>query len=216
MDGSSSSSYFWLAHQRTAHGQHLLLAAGERTGGLVAALLQTRQQVKDHVEVILDGLLAVAACVRAHLQVLLHGQAAEHAAALRHLRQAQADDLVRLHLADGLAAVVDLAALQLQQTGDRVHRRGLARAVRTDQGDDLALIDMERNVLDGVDRAIVNIDIFVQKASRPSSVTSQICRNDLRVVADGFAVAAGNHTAIVQHGDLLADAHDKAHIMLNQ
>ena len=79
--------HFWLAHQRTAHGQHLLLAAGERTGGLVAALLQTRQQVKDHVEVILDGLLAVAACVRAHLQVLLHGQAAEHTAALRHLRQ---------------------------------------------------------------------------------------------------------------------------------
>ena len=128
-----------------------MLAAGERAGDLTAALLQTRQQVKDHVEVILDGLLAVAACVRAHLQVLLHGQAAEHAAALRHLRQAQADDLVRLHLADGLAAVVDLAALQLQQTGDRVHRRGLARAVGTDEGDDLALIDMERNVLDSVD-----------------------------------------------------------------
>ena len=76
-----------LAHQGAAHGQHLLFAAGKRTGGLVAALLQARQQVKHHVEVILDGLFAVAAGVRTHLQILLHCQAAEHAAALRHLGQ---------------------------------------------------------------------------------------------------------------------------------
>ena len=70
---------------------------------------------------------------------------------------------MRLHLADGLAAIVDLTALQLQQAADCVHRGCLAGAVGTDQGDDLALIDMEGHILDGVDRAVVNIDIFDRK-----------------------------------------------------
>ena len=67
-------------------------------------------------------------CIRDSLQVLLHGQAAEYTAALRHLCQAQADDLVRLHLAAGLAAIVDLTALQLQDVYKRKlpHCKGCA------------------------------------------------------------------------------------------
>ena len=71
MDGSSSSSIFGL-HIRARPMASICCSPPEkRTGGLVAALLQARQQIEHHVEVILDGLFAVAAGVRAHLQILL-------------------------------------------------------------------------------------------------------------------------------------------------
>ena len=40
MEGSSSISSLGLAHQGPAHGQHLLLAAGEGAGDLPPPLLQ--------------------------------------------------------------------------------------------------------------------------------------------------------------------------------
>ncbi len=39
MDGSSSTHQLRLGHQSPAHGQHLLLTAGKRTGHLVLTLL---------------------------------------------------------------------------------------------------------------------------------------------------------------------------------
>ena len=63
---------------------------------------------------------------------------------LARCRCAPAD--VRLHLRDVLAVEEDRALRRVQQPGDRPHRRRLAGAVRADQGDDLALLDGERDV----------------------------------------------------------------------
>ena len=41
-----------LAHQRAADREHLLLAAGERAGGLLLALLQARENAEDVVEIL--------------------------------------------------------------------------------------------------------------------------------------------------------------------
>ena len=47
----------------------------------------------------------------------------------------------------------------MQKAGDRVQNGRLARTVRTDQRDDLALVDLEGNALDSVDAAVVNVKI---------------------------------------------------------
>ena len=57
--------------------------------------------------------------------------------------------LVGFHLTDVLAAVVDFAALHFQQAGDGVHGSRFTGTVGADQRDDLALIDVERNVTAG-------------------------------------------------------------------
>ena len=67
------------------------------------------------------------------------------------------------HLTDVLAAVVDLAALHFQQAGDGVHSSRFTGTVGADQRDDLALIDVERNVTQGLDGPVKNVDIFNRK-----------------------------------------------------
>ena len=41
-----------------------------------------------------------------------------------------------------------------------VQNGGFARAVRADERDDLALVDLKGNALDGVDAAVVHMDII--------------------------------------------------------
>jgi len=48
----------------------------------------------------------------------------------------------------------------VQQAGDRVQNGGFARAVRADERDDLALVDLKGNALNGVDAAVVHMDII--------------------------------------------------------
>ena len=101
--------------------------------------------------------------ISTHGKVLLHSQAAEYTAALRHLGQTKADDFVGFHLADQVTVIGDLAAGQLEQAGDGMHGGGFASTVCTDQSNDLAFVHMERNILDGVDGTVINIDIFNRK-----------------------------------------------------
>ena len=91
-----------LGHQRAAHREHLLLAAGHRARLLRLALLQAREQLEDALEVVAD-LGVVGAGERAELEVLAHGHAREAVAALGRLRDAQLDDLLWPAAADLLA-----------------------------------------------------------------------------------------------------------------
>ena len=47
----------------------------------------------------------------------------------------------------------------MEQAGDGVQRGGLAGAVGADEGDDLPLIDLEGDALDGVDGAVIDVDV---------------------------------------------------------
>ncbi len=48
----------------------------------------------------------------------------------------------------------------MQKAGNGGQNGGFARAVRADERDDLALVDLKGNALDGVDAAVVHMDII--------------------------------------------------------
>ena len=144
-----------MAHKGAAHGHHLLLTAGKRAGQLAATFLQTREVVEHHLKILTQTGL-VFETERAHLQVLLHAHAGEHVAAFRHMGHAQRDDLVRMRFEQIVAIIGNAAGFGRHQTGDGVQGGGLAGAVGSDQGDDLAVVHLEANALDRVDRAIGN------------------------------------------------------------
>ena len=61
---------------------------------------------------------------------------------------------------DILALKRHRAALARQQTGDGVQRGGLTGAVRTDERNDLALVYLEGNVTQRVDKAVIHVDVL--------------------------------------------------------
>ena len=63
-------------------------------------------------------------------------------------------------LAQILAHELDGARPAAEQTGDGVQGGGFACAVGTDQGDDLTGVDFKGNTLDGMDAAIVDVDVI--------------------------------------------------------
>ena len=145
-----------VAHERTSHGQHLLLAAGHGARQLLAALLQAGEQ-GEHLFLV-GGNGGSGLGVGAHIKVLVHRHVQEHMAPLRHLCKAAFHDLVGAHALDALALVQHIAGAGLQKAGNGFQGGGFARAVGTDQGDDLACVDGERDILYGVDVAIVDVD----------------------------------------------------------
>src|SRR3954447_5190256 len=156
-----------VGHQRAPDGEHLLLAARHRARLLLLALLETREQLEDTVHVVVHA--RVAAQVGAEVEVLAHGHALEAVPSLRRLRDPEPDDVLRSRLGDLLAVEADRALARRRQPGDRAERRGLARSVRADQGDDLALLHRQRDALDGGDVAVVGVDVvqFEQRHQPP-------------------------------------------------
>ena len=63
------------------------------------------------------------------------------------------------YMVQRLAHELDMAGLAVEQAGNGVQSGGLAGAVGTDQGHDLALIDLKGDALDGVDAAVIDVDI---------------------------------------------------------
>ena len=123
-------------HQRAADGQHLLLAAGQRAGLLVAPLLQDRE-AREHALHVLHHLGLVAAHVGAQAQVLLDRQAGEGAAPVGHVGHAHAHHGLG-GLADQLLAVEQDAAAGLDHLAQRAQRGRLAGAVGAEDGGDVA------------------------------------------------------------------------------
>ena len=146
-------------HQRPAHGQHLLLAAGERAGQLPAALLQTGEQLVDPLEVLLD-LRLVLAQVCADLQVLHHRQVRKDPAPLGAHGDAGRDDLVDGLAQQLLAVPEDGPGAGLHQAGDGAQGGGLAGAVGADQRDDLAVGHLQRDAPEGLDAAVADMEVF--------------------------------------------------------
>ena len=140
-------------HQGAADRAHLLLAARERAGLLRLALLEPREQAVRAIEVLGDA-VGVRALVGAELEVLAHGHAREQAPALGALRDAELDDVVRRTAGDVVAREGDLPRPWRDDPVDRAQRGRLARAVRADQRDDLAVVHLERDALERLDAAV--------------------------------------------------------------
>ena len=122
--------------------------------------------------------------------------------------------LLRVHAGDVLAGKLDGAALDAHQTADGAQRRGLARAVGADEGDDLALLDGEGDALEGLDAAVADFQIrYFQQAH--SSSTPQICLYDLGIILHFGGRALRDEFAKVDHVDAVGDVHDQVHVVLN-
>ena len=145
-------------HEGAAHGQHLLLAAGQGAALLGDALLQDGKELEDVVHVAGDA-VPVAAKEGAEIQVLAHRELGEDEAPLGHLRDAELDDVVRRQLVDGGAVPDNFARARMEYAADGHERRGLACAVGADEGDYLPVVDADGDVLQGLDLAVVGVDL---------------------------------------------------------
>ena len=104
------------------------------------------------------SLEGVAVQEGAHLEVLADRHVAEDGASFRDERDAEGSDLVCGAAARGCAEEVDLA-LAGDEPDDGLERGGFTRAVGADEGDDLALSDGERDAFDGLNTAVVDLEV---------------------------------------------------------
>ncbi len=126
-----------LRHERPAHGDHLLLAAGERPRELRAPLVEEREERVHALELLPE--VRPWAQVRPHLEVLEHRHRAEQAPILRHDREPAPDPVRRRHPRDVLAREPHRARARPDEAEDRLQRRRLPRRVPAEEADELAL-----------------------------------------------------------------------------
>ena len=125
---------------------------------LPAALPEPGKEGIDLLQGVVHAL--ARADIRPHLQVFLHRHLQKDAATFGHMGQTVGHQLMGHHGGDVLALEGDGARLGAQQTGDGLQGGGLARAVGADQGDDLPFGHLKGHALDGVDGAVVDVDVI--------------------------------------------------------
>ena len=94
----------------------------------------------------------------AELDVLEHGQARKEAHRLERARETAPGESVRAQAGDVVAVHQNRPGGRLLESGERVDKCGLARAVRADQAQDLALLQDEVDPVDRVDASEVNLE----------------------------------------------------------
>ena len=114
---------------------------------------------------------------------------------------------------------------------DGAQRRRLARAVGADAGDHLAWTHGQVDVADHLEAAVARGEIrdfeqrrlvLAQRRDGPHlarellRLLAEVCGDDLRVVADRGRLALGQQLAEVQHVHVIADAHDQAHVVVDE
>src|SRR4029453_17181310 len=115
---------------------------------------------------------------RSDLDVLADGHRLEQLDVLERARDPASDDSVRRSSEQPLAVERDLPRVGLVEPRDHVERGRLAGAVRPDQARDLALLDLERHVVESDDAAESPRDVLElekrQSASAPSSDAAEL------------------------------------------
>jgi len=131
---------------------------GSKSRELAAALGETGEESEDALE-IAPHPVTVMAAVRPHVQVLLHRHPGEETPSLGCVADSHPGDLLRAQPMDGLPLHTDLAPCGPDQPADGPKRRGLAGAVAADEGHDLALVHAQRDIAQGVDVPVEDIDL---------------------------------------------------------
>src|SRR5579884_3696255 len=147
------------AHQRAREGEHLPFPSRERPGVLVAAFPEARKTVEHLLDRTPDGGDAVPAAVGAEQEVVVDGHVREQLAAFRHETEPQLDAALGIERGDVLAVEKDPAPAGQEADGGHQQRR-LAGAVRPDHGDDLAGLDLQRDVAHRLHLAVGHADSF--------------------------------------------------------
>ena len=100
------------------------------------------------------------------------------------------------------------------QAGDGLQRGGLAGAVGADERDDLALVDRRSDT--PLSAWICRSRHAGRRPQAASAGAPQVGLDDPRVALDLRRRALGDLLAEVEHGDAVGDAHDQAHVVLDQ
>src|SRR3972149_10349621 len=130
------------SHQRAGDGQHLLLAARQRAATLMLPRLEQREERIDALQIPVESGWIIGND-GAHLEMLDNCHAREDAAPLWRLHNAEPRDFMGRERSDVAALEEDAALVHARASEDRHHQRRLAGAVAADQGDDLALMNIE-------------------------------------------------------------------------
>ena len=88
--------------------------------------------------------------------VLLDREPGDQATIFRHVANSQPDPLVGRHRIEALTIHADVASAAWQQPCDRLHERGLARTVATDQSNEFAASQFEARISDDFNATSAN------------------------------------------------------------
>ena len=138
-----------LAHDRAPHRDALALAARELRRLALEELLEAEQR-RDLVDARPDLGLRRPPHLQAVAEVLADAHVRVQRVALEDHRDVA---MARREVGDVAPADRDLARGHLLEAGDRAEQRRLAAAGRPDERDELAVADLERDVVDGDDVA---------------------------------------------------------------
>jgi hypothetical protein len=98
--------------------------------------------------------------VRADFQIFAHGEIRKNRATFRHERDPRPRRIFDRELRRIFIFIRERSFDERQQARDRFQRRRFARAVRTDERDDLSPIHVQRNSFERLDGAVANTRIF--------------------------------------------------------
>src|SRR6185437_15064129 len=112
-----------IAHQRARDREHLLLAAAHAAARALAHFGQVWKELEQSLR------RPAVRTAAPDVQVFQHRELREDAPVLRHPTDAEARDLVGLEAHEIVAVIAHVAPAPADETHDRLHRRGLARAV---------------------------------------------------------------------------------------
>ncbi|MNT48226.1 hypothetical protein D3C72_1849950 [compost metagenome] len=130
-----------------------MLTAGHGARALRTAFQQARKQAKHPFDALL--ILVTVGKETAHRQVLLHRHAREYPPAFRHDRHRFAHDARRLPLGNVLIEKGDAAFAGAGFTAQRAEQRGFTGAVSADQRNYLALLNVQADLMQRLDFAVM-------------------------------------------------------------
>ena len=142
-----------LAHERTTHGDALALPAGECSRLALQELLDL-QGLRRVLDALLDLLLRHLVEAKAERQVVLDRHVRVERVALEDHRDVA---FLRSQVVDDLVADPELAAADLLEAGDHAQRGRLAAAGRADENHQLAVLDLQVEVEDGLGSVVVDL-----------------------------------------------------------
>src|SRR5205814_4888200 len=158
----------WPGHEGSSDGEHLLLTAAQGSAALLQPLAQAREIV-EHARLLACG-TEIASGVPTEHQVLVHREICEDLPSLRHLHDPQTHQAIWAHPVDAPTVELDCAPRRPEEAGDHPQRRGLARAVRSEQRDDAPLGDLETDAVQGADAPVVRLDlVHNEELTRPTT-----------------------------------------------
>ena len=166
--------HFRADDQGARNGDALQLAAGELVRPALAVALQPHEgeRARDALGDLLGRDLARLEAVG---DVAGHGEVGEDGVVLEHHADVAP---VRRQRVDALLTDADLAGIELGEAGDHAQQRGLAAAGGTQQGEELAVLDSERDIANGCDRSEGPADAFdrdlAQRLPSPGPETQRV------------------------------------------